>query len=55
MSPLADAFYERSMALVAAAREKNAPVLRALEQVVLKARDPAAGSEHFELAAAGSN
>ncbi len=34
MSPLADAFYERSLALVAAAREKNAPVLRALAPIV---------------------
>ncbi len=34
MSPLADAFYERSLALVAAAREKNAPVLRALAPII---------------------
>ena len=34
MSPLADTFYERSLALVAAAREKNAPVLSALAPLV---------------------
>lgn len=34
MSPLADAFYERSMALVAAAREKNAAVIRTLAPII---------------------